>query len=235
MIEGTARVVACLPAYNEEKTIADVLVKTSAHVNELVVIDDGSEDTTGIIAENLGALVIRHDRNLGKGVALRSCFDLAKKRGCDVLLTLDADGQHDPEEIPRLIRPVQTGEADIVIGSRTKGRKAAKSMDFITLASNRVVSYLLSARYGGNFTDVQTGFRAFSRTAVDRMLPHLRATRFEIELEIFCKAKLLGLVLKEVPVGFRGRAGGQTKFTLFLRMRNLYFAFKYILSVRPLA
>lgn len=223
---------ACVLAYNEEKTIAEVLVRIIPHVDELVVVDDGSEDGTGLIAESLGALVIHHAKNLGKGVALRHCLDLARKRDSDIVVTLDADGQHDPDEIPSLVRPVQTAEADIVIGSRILNRKATQSMGLVTLASNRVVSYLLSARYGGDFTDVQTGYRAFSRAAAQRILPHLRSTRFEIELEIICKAKLLGLMLKEVPVTIRKRAGGQTKFTFLLRMRSLYFAFKYILSLK---
>ena len=104
-------------------------------------------------------------------------------------------------------------------------------MNWITIASNRVVSYLLSARHGGNFTDIQTGYWVFSRNAVERLLPDLHSTRFEIELEIFAKTRSCGLVLKELPVGFRERLG-RTKFSLGLRMRNLYFAFKYILSLR---
>jgi hypothetical protein len=119
-----------------------------------------------------------------------------------------------------------------VIGSRIMKNKSTQSMGPLTLASNRVVSYLLSARYGVDFTDVQTGYRAFSRAAVRRLLPHLRSTQFEIELEIICKAKLLGMTLKEVPVTIHKRAGGQTKFTFLLRLRSLYFAFKYILSLK---
>ena len=105
-------------------------------------------------------------------------------------------------------------------------------MDLMTLASNRAVSHLLSAKFGGAFTDVQTGYRAFNRTAIERILPHLHSTRFEVELEVFCKAKLLCLVVKEVPIGSHKRAAGRTKFTFPMRMRNLYFAFKYILSLR---
>jgi glycosyltransferase involved in cell wall biosynthesis len=224
--------VACVAAYNEENTIREVLVRTIPHVDELVVVDDGSEDNTGLIAESLGALVIRHDRNLGKGAALRHCLDRTRATDNDIVVTLDADGQHDPDEIPSLVRPLQTAEADIVIGSRIMKNKSTQSMGPLTLASNRVVSYLLSARYGVDFTDVQTGYRAFSRAAVRRLLPHLRSTQFEIELEIICKAKLLGMMLKEVPVTIHKRAGGQTKFTFLLRMRSLYFAFKYILSLK---
>ena len=223
---------ACVAAYNEENTIADVLVNVIPHVNELVVIDDGSEDNTGRIAENHGALVIHHSHNLGKGTALRHCFDLARKRGSDIVVTLDADGQHDPDDIPSLVKPIHADEADIVIGSRTMTMKALKSMGLVTFASNRLVSYLLSARYGGDFTDVQTGYRAFSKTAIQRILPRLKSTGFEIELEIIYKARLLGLKLKEVPVSIRKRTEGKTKFTFLLRIRSLYFAFKYIMSLR---
>jgi glycosyltransferase involved in cell wall biosynthesis len=223
---------ACVAAYNEENTITDVLVKVIPHVNELVVIDDGSEDNTGRIAENHGAFVIHHSHNLGKGAALRHCFDLARKRGSDIVVTLDADGQHDPDDIPSLVTPIQASEADIVIGSRTMNMKALKSMGPVTFVSNRLVSYLLSARYGGDFTDVQTGYRAFSKTSIQRILPRLKSTGFEIELEIIYKARLLGLKLKEVPVSIRKRAEGKTKFTFLLRIRSLYFAFKYIMSLR---
>ena len=211
-----------------------VLTKIKPHVDELIVVDDGSVDSTGLIAESLGAFVIHHAQNLGKGVALRDSLDLAKRRDSDIVVTLDADGQHDPDEIPNLVRPIQSTEADIVIGSRLKDRKDTQSMDLVTLASNSVVSHLLSARYGGDYTDVQTGYRAFSKAAVQRLLPHLHCTRFEIEFEIICKARLLGLTLKEVPVTIRRRAGGKTKFTFLLRMRSLYFAFKYILSPKTL-
>ncbi len=223
---------ACVAAYNEENTIADVLVNVIPHVSELVVIDDGSEDNTGLIAESHGALVIHHSQNLGKGAALRHCFDLARKRGSDIVVTLDADGQHDPDDIPSLVIPIQASEADIVIGSRTMNMKALKSMGLVTFASNRLVSWLLSARYGGDFTDVQTGYRAFSKAAIRRILPRLKSTGFEIELEIIYKARLLGLKLKEVPVSIRKRTEGKTKFTFLLRIRSLYFALKYIMSLR---
>jgi glycosyltransferase involved in cell wall biosynthesis len=131
------KVVACVPAYNEEKTIAKVLVRASRHVDELVVVDDGSEDDTGAIAEKFGAFVIRHSRNLGKGAALMDCFDWARKNDVGILVTIDADGQHDPNEIPTLISPVQAGKADIAIGCRSvrpqgmtaRRRLAQKALD----------------------------------------------------------------------------------------------------------
>jgi len=110
--------IACIPAFNEEGRIGGVVVQVRKYVDRVVVCDDGSVDLTGAIAEGLGAVVIRHGRNLGKGAALRSAFLRARELGADVVVMLDADGQHDPEEIPELVEPILRGEADMVVGSR---------------------------------------------------------------------------------------------------------------------
>jgi len=111
-------VVAGIPAYNEERSIARVIVKAMNYVDRVIVYDDGSTDMTGEIAERLGAEVIRHERNLGYGAALASLFRRAREADADVLVVLDADGQHNPDDIPRLVKPVLDGESDIVCGSR---------------------------------------------------------------------------------------------------------------------
>jgi glycosyltransferase involved in cell wall biosynthesis len=231
--ESRMRVVACIPAYNEENSVERVVIGTRRHIDEILVVDDGSKDHTGLIARRLGAPVIHHDKNLGKGVAIRDGLGWAKDNNIDILVALDADGQHDPDDIPELIGPLQAGEADIAIGSRIKGRRGPASMDRITLASNRVVSCMLSLRYGGDFTDLQSGYRAFNRKAIETLFSRLRSTRFEIELEVFSKAKAYGLTIKEVPVRYHERTG-RTKFGLYQRLRSLYFAFKYFLSFGPL-
>jgi glycosyltransferase involved in cell wall biosynthesis len=231
--ESRMRVVACIPAYNEENSVERVVIGTRRHIDEILVVDDGSKDHTGLIARRLGAPVIHHDKNLGKGVAIRDGLSWAKDNNIDILVALDADGQHDPDDIPELIGPLQAGEADIAIGSRIKGRRGPASMDRITLASNRVVSCMLSLRYGGDFTDLQSGYRAFNRKAIETLFSRLRSTRFEIELEVFSKAKAYGLTIKEVPVRYHERTG-RTKFGLYQRLRSLYFAFKYFLSFGPL-
>ena len=110
--------IACIPAFNEEGRIASVIVRARRRVDAVVVCDDGSGDLTGEIAEGLGAVVVRHGRNLGKGAALRSAFLRARELGADVVVMLDADGQHDPEEIPGLVEPILKGAADMVVGSR---------------------------------------------------------------------------------------------------------------------
>ena len=227
-----SRILLVIPTLNEEKAIGSLLEEASSVFPRIVIVDGYSSDRTREIAESLGVTVILQEFGPGKGCGVRTGMEFFLSQAGEILCIMDGDGTNIPHDLSSLVEIVRNGEADIALGSRTRGRREPKSMNHITLASNRVVSYLLSARYGGNFTDVQTGYWAFSRRAVERLLPDLCSTRFEIELEIFSKAKSCGLILKEAPVGFRRRIG-RTKFNFLLRMRNLYFAFKYILSLRP--
>src|ERR1022692_5110080 len=111
-------VVACIPAFNEEEHIASVILGVRPHVEKIIVCDDGSHDMTSEIAEALGAKVVRHERNLGYGSALSTLFESARKENAGIMVMIDGDGQHDPNDIPRLIGPIIEGGADVVIGSR---------------------------------------------------------------------------------------------------------------------
>ena len=111
-------IIAVIPAYKEEIAIGSVVLKAKKHVNRVIVVDDGSLDKTAEVAELAGAEVIRLDRNYGKAYALMRGLERAKELDCSVVVMLDADGQHDPDEIPRVVNPVLRGEADMVIGSR---------------------------------------------------------------------------------------------------------------------
>ena len=222
-----------IPTLNEEEAIRSLMEEASPLFPRIVVVDGHSSDRTRKIAQSLGATVVLQEFGPGKGCGVRTAMKFFLSQEAEILGIIDGDSTNIPRDLVPLIETVRAGEADIALGSRTQGERDLESMNWITFASNRVVSYLLSAKYGGKFTDVQTGYWAFSRNAVERLLPHLRSTRFEIEIEIFAKARSLGLVLKELPVGFRKRLGN-TKFNFGLRMRNLYFAFKYILSLRTL-
>jgi glycosyltransferase involved in cell wall biosynthesis len=110
-------IVACIPAYNEEDTIAKIILLTKKYVDKVIVCDDGSTDLTGEIAVGLSALLIKHTQRKGYGDAIRSLFNEAIKLGADLVVTLDGDGQHNPDELPRLIEPILCGNADMVIGS----------------------------------------------------------------------------------------------------------------------
>ena len=226
-----SRVMLIVPTLTEEEAIRSLLDEASSLFSRIVIVDGYSSDRTREIAESAGATVILQELGPGKGCGVRTGMKFFVSQEADILCIIDGDGTNIPDDLVPMIEIVRRNEADIAMGSRTMGRRDPKSMDFITLASNRIVSYLFSARFGGNFTDIQTGYWAFSRSAIERIAPNLCSTRFEIELEVFCKARARGLILKEVPVRFRRRLG-QTKFSFSLRMRNLYFLFKYILSSR---
>jgi glycosyltransferase involved in cell wall biosynthesis len=220
-----------IPTLNEEEAIRPLVEEAFSLFPRIVVVDGHSSDRTREIAQSLGATVVLQEFGPGKGCGVRTAMKFFLSQAAEIMCIIDGDGTNNPKDLVPLIDAVRAGDADIVMGSRTRGKRNPGSMNWITIASNRVVSYLLSARYGGYFTDIQTGYWAFNRNAVERLLPSLHSTRFEIELEIFAKARSWGLALKELPVGFRKRLG-RTKFSFSLRMRNLYFAFKYILSLR---
>ena len=188
-------IVACIPAYNEELTIAKVVLKARRHVDKVIVCDDGSTDMTAEIAEACGAEVIRHKKNMGYGAAIGSLFRRAREIGADIMVTLDADGQHDPDYIPKLIEPVMKGEADVVIGSRflagdvkvpTYRRIGIRIINWVTRQGSRKIS------------DTQSGFRAYSRKAMETVLP--TETGMGISTETLIKALQNKLSIKEVPV-----------------------------------
>jgi glycosyltransferase involved in cell wall biosynthesis len=190
-------IIAAIPALDEERTIAKVVIKSMKHVDRVVVCDDGSKDMTGEIAERLGAEVIRHDRNMGYGAALASLFRRAREIGADAMVTLDADMQHNPEDIPRLVKPILDGEADIVVGSRLlheHGEEIPKSRRF----GIKTITKLANAASYKELTDAQSGFRAYSRKAIELITP--TELGMGASTEILLKAKENGLRIKEVPI-----------------------------------
>jgi len=153
-------VVAVIPAFNEERTIGKVVLLARRYVDRVVVCDDGSMDLTAVIAEGLGATVIRHDRNMGKGAALRTSLEYLKQLNPDVVVTLDGDGQHDPDGIPGLVEPIIEGKADLVVGSRyVEGSET--DAPFYRRFGLKLVN-LVSRRSGkGVVGDTQSGFRTY--------------------------------------------------------------------------
>jgi len=187
------KILACIPACNEEKTIARVVIEAMKHVDKVIVCDDGSKDMTAEIAERLGATVIRHDRNIGKGAAMNTLFKRAREIGPDIMLTLDADGQHNPDEIPDLVQTLKEHQADIVIGSRLTAEHI-KQMPGYREVGNRI----LNLATGGALTDTQSGFRAYSLGAVENITP--TETGMGVDSEIIIKARELGLRIIETPI-----------------------------------
>lgn len=176
------RVVAGIPAYNEEKSISRVVLEAQKYANIVVVCDDGSTDLTSIIAERLGAVVIRHDRNLGYGAALQSLFTHARALKADVLVTVDSDGQHDPSQIPLLVKPLELGIADVVLGSRFLDKAGCAQMPVYRQFGIKVITKLVNGAGKNCFSDSQSGFRAYSKSALNSLLMFENGMAASIEL-----------------------------------------------------
>lgn len=181
-----------MPAYNEERTIARVVIGAQHQVDRVIVCDDGSSDLTGTIAERLGAKVIRHERNMGKGEALRSLFLASREAGADVMVTIDADGQHDPTEIPELLDALGKEKADVVIGSRFLGE--GTSVPTHRRFGNRVLNVITVS----GISDTQSGFRAYGKAAIESLVP--AEMGMGVDSEILMEAVRKGLRVIEVPV-----------------------------------
>ncbi len=185
-----------IPAYNEEKTIGSVVLGTRQHALRVIVVDDGSEDRTSDIARLAGAQVIVHPSNQGKGVALKTGFHAA--RDADIIVTLDSDGQHHPEDIPKLLEPILKGEADVVNGSRYLNGKGKETPSYRRVGQN-VLDIATNISSGDlDITDSQSGFRAFA----GHTLPvfHFHSKNYTIESEMLIEAANAGLRIKEVEI-----------------------------------
>lgn len=199
-----------IPAYNEEETIADVLKRIPSELSgykiEPLIVVDGSTDNTDKIVEKMGYRYVKHVINLGQGDALRTGFEIALKNGADIIVTMDADGQHLPEELERVIKPIINGEADFVIGSRFLGKFEKESN--IRYIGIKFFTWLINLLTGIKITDCTSGYRAFSAEALKKL--ELREDRFNAP-ELIIDAAKKGLRIKEVPVTIVRRKGGQTK------------------------
>lgn len=189
------KTVAIIPAFNEEKTIKEVVSKLKNYADQIIVIDDGSRDRTSQTALEAGATVYRHMLNLGLGGALGTGIKAALSQGADIIVTLDADAQHDPAEIPALLKPILDGEADAVIGSRFLIRQPMPLFRRLGIPFLNIVTFLL---FGAKTTDSQSGYRAFSKKTAQAL--EIRAQGMEVSSEIIKEIKVRGLKMKEVPI-----------------------------------
>jgi len=197
LIKGRSLTVACIPAYDEERTIAKVILKAKRHVDRVIVCDDGSTDMTAEIARSLGAELISHAKNSGYGASLAGLFRFAKKIGADVMVVLDGDGQHDPDFIPAMVGPISRGEADIVIGSRFLA-EGAGNMPAYRKTGIKIINEMVNARNHEGITDAQSGFRAYGRRAIELLSPV--ETGMGASTEILIKAREHSLRVSEVPI-----------------------------------
>jgi hypothetical protein len=202
--------VAVVPALNEAENLGVVLKRMPSEVHGLpvlvLVVDDGSSDETGEVARQHGAAVVTHPINLGGGAALRLGYQLAERLGASIVVTLDADGQHDPGEIQRVVDPILVGRADFVIGSRLKGHHEPASL--IRHVGIYVFNALISLLARQTITDCSSGFRAIRAEALPRL--HLAEDQFH-SAESILDAIKGGLRVEEVPITVTRRLSGTTK------------------------
>lgn len=195
-IENKNRIIALIPAYNEERFIGSVVLKTHQYIDKVIVVDDGSSDDTAAIAKAAGAIVIQHDKNMGKGAALNSGFKVARELGAMALVLLDGDGQHRPDDIPAMLDPILNNSADMVVGSRYL------SLDSDIPAYRRVgqhtITMLTNAASGVSSTDSWSGFRAFSLRSIENIF--FNEGGWGVDPEFQFQAKTLSLKVAEVPI-----------------------------------
>ncbi len=213
---GALTILALIPARNEEATVGPIIRAVACRL-PVLVIDDGSSDATASIARDAGATVISHPANMGKGAALRTGFSWALERGCAAVVTLDADGQHDPADLGRLIAAYQRGAGDLIIGERNFAQMPLPNR-YTTPLGSRLLSWAL----GFKVTDNQSGFRLLTRRFLERMRTHRPG--YEMEVEMIWEALRLGLTVTWVPIQtiyFPNRKSGFRPVRdtlLFLRM-----------------
>jgi len=189
-------IVVGIPAYNEEKNIAKMIAQIQEKGYLVVVCDDGSTDSTSLIAKSMGVSVINHPKNLGYGAAIRSLFLKAMEMDCDVLVTFDADGQHRVEDINSVISPISKDKADIVIGSRFLDKKSL--IPKYREVGIETITKLTNISTNSKITDAQSGFRAYSKKAVNEIVPSEYG--MGVSAEILIKADEKGLKITEVPI-----------------------------------
>ena len=197
--------VACIPAFNVANQIGEVIKKSLNHVDQVIVCDDGSSDSTFHIAESSGALVLKHKKNLGKGAALKTLFEKAKELQADIIVTIDGDGQFLPEEIPKLTEPITNKQFDLVIGNRFLDKQ---EMPTYRKAGNKMLDKFTKLAANLPFEDTQSGFRAYSKNALDKI--SFSTNGFGVDSEILVDSVKKDLKITEEYVTVLYNTGDKT-------------------------
>ena len=190
-------IVIGIPAYNEEKNIAKLIVQLQNKEYSIVVCNDGSTDMTGEIAEKMGVIVVNHKRNLGYGAAIRSIFLKAQEIKAEILVTFDADGQHRVEDITSLIQPIKDDKADIVIGSRFLGQDESNIPKY-RKTGIKIITKMANISGEKELTDSQSGLRSYNQRAIELITPSEKG--MGVSTEILIKANNASLRIYEIPV-----------------------------------
>ncbi len=223
-------IVACIPAYNEEKNIAAVIIETKKYVDQILVCDDGSSDLTYLIAEGLGATVIKHEINKGYGSSIKTLFENALKTNASIILTIDADSQHDPNQIPNFIQAFEKQDIDILIGSRFlpgSDTNIPKWRENGIRIINKMANNALD-----NLSDTQSGFRAYKIDSLRRL--RLSDEGMGISTEILLKANEENMKIAEIPITVKYFDDSSTHHPIMHGISVFLGTLKHITSRKPL-
>ena len=220
-----------IPAFNEEKNIAKMIVKLKKIYDEIIVCNDGSTDLTGEIAENLGVIVINHKQNLGYGAGINSIIKKSKEIDTDILVTFDADGQHKVEDVIKVIEPIKNGDADLVIGSRFLSKAKEKIPEYRKIGIN-IITKVTNAGLKKKITDSQSGFRAYSKDLISKL--DISDMGMGISTEILIKTNSLGFRITEIPITILYEGKTSTQNPISHGTSVLFSTLKYTSIEHPL-
>jgi glycosyltransferase involved in cell wall biosynthesis len=189
------KIIALIPAYNEAARVGDVVGRARQQVDEVVVIDDGSDDDTAVVAEQAGAKVLRHEQNRGKGGAIATALDYFGRADAEFAILLDADGQHDPAEIRMFVETAQRERSDVVVGSRMRD---TGDMPLVRKLTNQFTSWVTGKLARQQIPDSQCGYRLLRRGVLKDL--KFSTARFETETEMLIQAGRAGHKIASVPI-----------------------------------
>lgn len=199
-------IIAIIPAHNEAETIGTIISNTAHFVDKIIVINDGSTDSTKDAANQAGAEVISNIIRQGLGKTMRRGYQETLKQGADIIVQLDADGQYLAEEIPLLVQPIINNEADLILGSRLENIQY--NMPFLKKLGNKSFSYVLRLLTGADVKDGQTGFRAMRKEVLETAMPDNKYTYTQ---EMIIRTAEEGWRIKSVPITFVERKSGESR------------------------
>ena len=191
------KVAVVIPAYNEERTIRRIVEKAIKYSSEVLVVDDGSTDNTYSEAAKAGATLLKSQKNIGKFAVLKLGFEtILSKQNADCIIQLDGDGQHDPDDIPKFVKKIESG-ADVVVGQR---EFSLRKMPFLRIISNIISTLVITILFTIWLKDTQCGYRAFKKDILKKLLPLIKNSGFEGEAEILAQADIHDLKIKGVKI-----------------------------------
>jgi glycosyltransferase involved in cell wall biosynthesis len=224
------KVIIGIPAFNEEKNIGSIVAKLKIKYDHVIVCDDGSSDMTETIASSLGAIVVKHSKNLGYGAAIKTIFNESKKIDGDVLVTFDADGQHQISEIDSVLKPLFENKADIVIGSRFLG--TTKNLPKYRKFGIKTITGLTNTMTGSNLSDAQSGFRAYSKNVLNEISP--TDSGMGISTEILIKSSNKNMKITEVPITISYENNSHSQEPISHGASVIVSTIKHVAMERPL-